>query len=206
MNYFAQGIQQGGEAGARGYLEKKKRDQDSALNKARLEFEAAQLKENFKGQGTLQEKRLQADAARQIAGFGQEDKARTSNQLYGTSEREAGQNWKTGESSKDRALTTDQGDKNRSAAEREASARLLLDAKRIQQSGEQFDATRSWNESPNNPQNQSQSAYAKRLLMDVNDSQPVNGSPKFSMKDEGRMIIGPDGKRYQVKNGVAVPQ
>lgn len=62
MNYFAQGIQQGGEAGARGYLEKKKRDQDDRLNKARLEFEAAQLRENFKGQGELQKTRLDADA------------------------------------------------------------------------------------------------------------------------------------------------
>lgn len=67
MNYFAQGIQQGGEIGARSYLEKQKRDQDAALNKARLEFEANQLRAQFAGQDTLQQKRLDADAAQAVA-------------------------------------------------------------------------------------------------------------------------------------------
>jgi len=96
MNYFAQGIQQGADIGARSYLEKKKRDQEALLNKARLDFEANQLRAQFAGQDTLQQKRLDADAAQAVATRtfqqGERDKDRT----YGTSEREATQGFTTG--------------------------------------------------------------------------------------------------------------
>ena len=96
MNYFAQGIQQGAEIGARSYLEKKKRDQDAALNKARLEFEANQLREQFKGQGGLQDarQRFEAEQGGLTRTFqqGERDKDRT----YGTKEREAAQGFTLG--------------------------------------------------------------------------------------------------------------
>lgn len=96
MNYFAQGIQQGGEIGARSYLEKQKRDQDAALNKARLEFEANQLRAQFAGQDTLQQKRLDADANNARLGREFTGSENALNRSYGTSEREATQGFTLG--------------------------------------------------------------------------------------------------------------
>lgn len=175
MNYFAQGIQQGGEIGARSYLEKQKRDQDAALNKARLDFEASQLKENFKGQGALLDTRLLADAenARLSREFTGGENAL--NRTYGTSERLANQGFQGGQNDANRALTASQGQAtrnvttsegaaNRAQNEKEAAARLFLDAQRLKQGGEQFDATRAWAESAENPQNKRNLANADYLM------------------------------------------
>jgi hypothetical protein len=167
MNYFAQGIQQGADIGARSYLEKKKRDQEAVLNKARLDFEANQLREQFKGQGGLQEARQKFEAEQggltRTFQQGERDKDRT----YGSGEREKTQAFQSGQNDADRASRASEGAANRILSEKEAAARLFLDAERLKRSGEQFDATRAWAESPENPENQSRSAYAKRLMSEM---------------------------------------
>jgi hypothetical protein len=167
MNYFAQGIQQGAEIGARSYLEKKKRDQEALLNKARLDFEANQLREQFKGQGGLQRERLLADAENARLGREFTGGENALNRSYGTGEREKTQAFQSGQNDADRASRASEGAANRTLSEKEAAARLFLDAERLKRGGEQFDATRAWAESPENPENQSRSAYAKRLMSEM---------------------------------------
>jgi hypothetical protein len=216
MNYFAQGIQQGAEIGARSYLEKKKRDQDAALNKARLEFEANQLKEQFKGQGDLQNTRLLADAEnlrKQREFTGGENAL---NRTYGTSERKATQGFQGGQNDADRAARASEGAANRGASEKEAAARLFFDAQRLKQGGEQFDqtlaqrgtefdVTNTWAQSPLNPQNQASSAsadYTRSLLpkdpKELNSTIPDGDLPTLTPAEAKK---AKPGTRYKTTDG-----
>lgn len=79
-----------------------------------------------------------------------------------------------------------------------------------------------WAESPNNPLNDFRAIAARRQAQDLNDTDGVNGfminggapsaitgnpgqvnggRPQFDKSAEGRIVIGPDGKRYVIKNG-----
>jgi hypothetical protein len=163
MNYFAQGIQQGAEIGARSYLEKKKRDQEAVLNKARLDFEANQLRAQFAGQDTLQQKRLDADAAQAVAGRTFQSGEREKDRTYGTTEREATQGFTTGRDatahSNQRYLQSEQ----LNAQSRAAFTKSLADSdakmrREMAERAKEFEDKRRWEANqaaktdPNNPE------------------------------------------------------
>jgi hypothetical protein len=178
MNYFAQGIQQGADIGARSYLEKKKRDQEALLNKARLDFEANQLREQFKGQGGLQELRQKFEAeqgglTRTFQG-GENEKSRafSTDQLNKTQTFQGGENQKSRDYGREERVATQgfqsgERDKDRKLSESEAAARLFLDAQRFKEGGEQFDQKFSWEKDPTNPDNKQKLAHTDYLMRDV---------------------------------------
>jgi hypothetical protein len=67
MNYLAQGIQQGAEIGARAYQERKRREQDTALEKARRELQLDLDAKRRLAEKALQDDRITADATRQFS-------------------------------------------------------------------------------------------------------------------------------------------
>lgn len=188
MNYFAQGIQQGAEIGARSYLEKKKRDQDSALNKARLEFEANQLRENFKGQGGLQKLRQDFEADQAGVAFGRTTARDATINKYDIAKLDKTQAFQADEGDKNRDVTTSQGDKNRGLSERTEAARLFLEAQNLQRRGQEFSDKLSWEKDPANPENKYKVAHTDYLMRDV---QPPPLPNATSALQNGRKASAP---------------
>ena len=96
-----------------------------------------------------------------------------------------------------------------------AQQKLLADAQLAQQGGQfnqslalQRDA-QAYVQSPDNPANVSREAYAKRLLSqagDFGDPATEAAPAQFGSMYEGKSVIGPDGKKYLIKNGQPVAQ
>jgi hypothetical protein len=193
MNYFAQGINQGAEIGARAYLEKQKQAEDARLAKARLDFEAAQLRAQFTGQQGLQTDRQLFEALQ--AGLGRDFTTRRDATLngYDMTKLDKTQAFQGGENDKNRSVTTGEGDKNRTQAEKLANAEMFLKAQGLKQNGEQFDRVRSWDESPLNPDNVYKTSHSLYLLNPKTDDPTQN--PGYTAIDALNAI----------KNGTAFP-
>jgi hypothetical protein len=169
MNYFAQGIAQGGQIGADSYNRKKERDERARLEAARRELELERDARRTAAERELQEARLVADAQRQF-----------SDQTFRGTEADKGRTFTSGESAKEREArlglqTNSQGfqgtqaqldrDARELAATRELAFRQKVQDSELPLKGAQIGLqarAQEWQENPQNPLNDYRATYAAK--------------------------------------------
>lgn len=122
---------------------------EEEMQNRKIAADAEAMKQQFAGQGGLQDsrQRFEADQAAQGRTFTTGRDATLNS--YDTAKLDQTQNWQGGQNDANRNVTTSEGAANRGLSEREATAKLLMDAKGLQQHDEKF----SWDKDPANPEN-----------------------------------------------------
>lgn len=201
MNYLASGLDQGFALGSAARQKKLDRQQQDELELKRKQFELDQQARTIAAQKALQDAQLVADATKQFKQQG-----------WQSGENTAERGWKTGERIGTEGFTGMEGDRKRgfdaTQAQLDRDAKATLQQRQLDQASEEFKAG---NQLKRDQWDQHLPLLGAELGIKAREVDqhypPDTNAPQgmFGPDAEGRIVIGPDGKRYKVTNGRPVP-
>ncbi|EIQ00752.1 hypothetical protein OpiT1DRAFT_05308 [Opitutaceae bacterium TAV1] len=204
QSYLAEGLLGGFQQGFDAGTQKKERKKDREQRQREQQADADLRRE-------ILQKQMLHDAeqmfARQTFEGEQADKGR----MFTSRENLLDRNFRTGERRGGEQFSAGQNALNREQDVATLAARLLHDAGQADKDRalrEKLAAdAQGWQSDPTNPQNLLRAAQMKKVLADAGLLDEDAGgapAPQFGTDAEGRAVIGPDGKRYVVKNGTPI--
>lgn len=233
MNYLAAGIQQGWDTGSRAVEAKRKRQQDDELERARRALQLETQARELQNRNKLADAELtfRASTAKDDRNWRSDEAVRDRSFRGAEAERDRG--WRSNERKDAQGFQSSEAQLDRAARvlaqDKELKQRTDFFDLELPLKGAQLGLNmraQEWQENPQNPQNKAtaaleayRNAAAAGKLGEIDEvslnggapsplmSRPgqVNGGrPQFDKSTEGRVVTGPDGKRYIIKNGQPV--
>lgn len=215
---------------------RKRREQDAQMAAAERALKLDLQARDMTAQQALQNDRLVADAKRQFSDQSWRSGESATDRSWRSNESAADRTWKTGDRQEAQKFTAGENDAERrmrkllqddalKATAAQFRDKLDFDYTNLGANTAMKTRDQNWQENPENPYNRIRDTQADRNENDLAEmygsnsatgmpppdsgkfrsSQPAT-MPKFGQADEGRTLIGPDGKRYRVIKGVAVLQ
>lgn len=209
MNYLAQGLDQGFALGANAREKKKDREERERLERARRELELDVLGKKVAADKELQNARLVSDAQRQFSQQGWQTGESEKDRGFRTGERIGSEGFTGMENQRQREFTGGENQRQRdfsgSQSQLDRDAANLRTQKQLDEAARQFNTKMPLEGAELGLRSRGLDIQAARNLMPPELGAEFN-SGTFPPEAEGKIVMGPDGKRYKIVNGTPVPQ